>query len=109
MINAAVFARMKSDALLVNTSRGAIVEEADLIEALQRGTIGGACLDVFEEEPLRSDSPLRQLDNVILTPHTAGLPDGVKFHRKRYEFFAHNIEKLLRGESPECKVNELSF
>lgn len=109
MINAAVFARMKSDALLVNTSRGAIVEEADLIEALQRGTIGGACLDVFEEEPLRSDSPLRQLENVILTPHTAGLPDGVKFHRKRYEFFAHNIENLLRGESPECKVNELSF
>ena len=108
-IDASVFAQMKPDALLVNTSRGAIVDEADLIEALQQGRIGGACLDVFEEEPLRSDSPLRQLDNVILTPHTAGLPDGVKFHRKRYEFFAHNIEKLLQGESPECKVNELSF
>ena len=108
MINADALARMKTDALLINTSRGAIVDEAQLIRALQRGEIGGACLDVFEEEPLRADSPLRDLDNVILTPHTAGLPDGVKYHRKRYEFFVRNIEAVMRGDIPACRLNVIA-
>ena len=108
MISADVFARMKPDAVLINTSRGAVVDEAQLIRALRQGEIGGACLDVFEEEPLREDSPLRDLENVILTPHTAGLPDGVKFHRKRYEFFVSNIEKVMRNERPECMLNTIS-
>ena len=108
MINADAFAKMKSDALLVNTSRGAIIDEAQLIHALQYGTLGGACLDVYEDEPLAQDNPLRDLNRVILTPHTAGLPDGVKYHKKRYAFFAQNIEKVLRNELPECRINELS-
>lgn len=108
MINADAFAKMKSDALLVNTSRGAIIDEAQLIQALQYGTIGGACLDVYEDEPLAQDNPLRDLNRVILTPHTAGLPDGLKYHKKRYAFFVQNIEKVLRNELPECRINELS-
>ncbi len=106
MINADVFSMMKPDALLINTSRGAIIDEPQLVRALEYGEIGGACLDVFEEEPLHMDHPLRKLDNVILTPHTAGLPDGVKFQKKRYEFFVSNIERIMRNETPECCLNQ---
>ena len=104
LIDAGMLARMKPEALLINTSRGAVVDEEALIRALRRGEIGGACLDVFEEEPLPVGSPLRDLPNVILTPHTAGLPDGPGFHQKRYAFFARNIQKLLNGEAPDGRV-----
>nr|WP_326186132.1 NAD(P)-dependent oxidoreductase [uncultured Oscillibacter sp.] len=105
MIGRDVFARMKSTALLINTARGAIVDERQLIEALKRHEIGGACLDVYEEEPLARDHPLRDLPNVILTPHTAGLPDGVKFHERRYAFFVSNISKVMDGQVPENALN----
>ena len=62
---------MKSDAYLINTSRGPVLEESDLIQALQQHRIAGAALDVFEEEPLPADSPLRALENCLLAPHTA--------------------------------------
>jgi D-3-phosphoglycerate dehydrogenase len=71
LIGAAQLAQMKPTAYLVNTSRGPVVDEAALIAALQAGQIAGAALDVFDPEPLVSDSPLRQMENVILTPHTA--------------------------------------
>ena len=71
LINEAFFRRMKPTACLINTSRGPIVDEAALARALQEGRLAGAALDVFEEEPLAADSPLRRLDNVILTPHAA--------------------------------------
>ncbi len=61
---------MKPTAWLVNTSRGPIVNEAALIDVLTRRAIGGAALDVFDEEPLPADHPLRRLDNTVLTPHT---------------------------------------
>lgn len=107
LIAAEELSRMKRSALLVNTARGGVVDEAELAEALRRGEIGGACLDVYEQEPLPPDSPLRQLSNVILTPHMAGYPDGVKYHRKRYGFFRENIGRVMRGELPESRVNEL--
>ena len=107
MINADVLSKMKSDAVLINTSRGGVVDEPQLLHALQKGLIGGACLDVFEDEPLRPDHPFRSLENVILTPHTAGLPDGVKYHRKRYEFFVRNIERVMNNEIPDCRINHL--
>ena len=71
LINEAFFRRMKPTACFVNTSRGPVVDEAALVRALQEGKLAGAALDVFEEEPLAADSPLRRMDNVILTPHAA--------------------------------------
>jgi D-3-phosphoglycerate dehydrogenase len=72
MVDTGFLGRMKESAYLINTARGKIVNEADLIDALEAGTIAGAGLDVFETEPLPTDSPLRALTNVILTPHYAG-------------------------------------
>lgn len=107
MVSKAAFQKMKRDAVLINTSRGAVVDENQLVKAIQDEEIGGACLDVYEDEPLRQDSPLRNLEHVILTPHTAGLPDGVKYHKKRYDFFISNIEKVMRNEEPECRLNRI--
>lgn len=73
MIGAAEIARMKSDALLINTSRGPVVDERALIDALKDRKIGGAGLDVLEKEPPAPDNPLLRMENVILTPHTAAL------------------------------------
>jgi phosphoglycerate dehydrogenase-like enzyme len=73
MIRAEHFALMKPSAIFINTARGRIVEEKDLVEALRSGRIAGAGLDVFETEPLPANSPLRLLPNVVLTPHAAGI------------------------------------
>jgi D-3-phosphoglycerate dehydrogenase len=72
MINAEKLALMKPSAVIINTSRGPVIDEAALIEALKNGTIAGAGLDVMEVEPLPADSPLLELDNVILSAHIAG-------------------------------------
>ncbi len=98
---------MKKDAFLINTSRGAVIDESALIESLQQERIGGAALDVFEEEPLPANSPLRTLNNVILTPHSAGSPDGLYFHSKRFKFFAENIRKVSEGKPPKSALNSL--
>ena len=105
LIDDVALAQMKPGALLINTARGGLIDEAALVRALQRGTISGACLDVFAEEPLPAESSLRQLDNVILTPHTAGYPDGPKFHAKRIAYFAANIQRWLAGDEPQGKLN----
>jgi D-3-phosphoglycerate dehydrogenase / 2-oxoglutarate reductase len=72
LIRAESLALMKSDAVLINTSRGATVRQDDLVEALSAGHIAGAALDVFTEEPLPADDPIRGLPNVVLTPHQSG-------------------------------------
>jgi D-3-phosphoglycerate dehydrogenase len=71
LINALSMRLMKPTAVIINTSRGTIIDERALIEALQSGTIAGAALDVFEEEPLPLESPLRQIETVMLAPHNA--------------------------------------
>ncbi|HTX92046.1 MAG TPA: phosphoglycerate dehydrogenase [Anaerolineales bacterium] len=71
LINARTIGRMRKTAVLVNTARGPIVDEAALIAALQSGALAGAALDVFEAEPLPADSPLNKMDNVMLAPHNA--------------------------------------
>lgn len=76
LIGARELARMKSDALLVNTSRGPIIDEASLIGALRERRIGGAALDVYDHEPLPTDHPFRSLDNVVATPHIGYVTEG---------------------------------
>jgi D-3-phosphoglycerate dehydrogenase len=73
IVGSAEISLMKPDALLINTSRGGVVNEPALIEALIDRRIGGAGLDVFAEEPISEDNPLLKLENVLLTPHTAAL------------------------------------
>jgi phosphoglycerate dehydrogenase-like enzyme len=71
LIHAGTLAKMKSTAVLINTARGPLVDETALVAALAKGQIGGAALDVFEFEPLPKDSPLLQMDNVMLAPHNS--------------------------------------
>lgn len=71
LIDAAALARMKATAVLINTARGPVVDENALVAALRAGRLGGAALDVYEDEPLPTDSPLRVLDNVMLAPHNS--------------------------------------
>lgn len=71
LVNADALSKMKSDAILINTARGPIVDESALTEALEKGNIGGAALDVYEAEPLPQESPLRSFENVLLAPHNA--------------------------------------
>jgi D-3-phosphoglycerate dehydrogenase len=107
LISARELAIMKKDAFLINTARGAVVDESALVDALADSTIGGAGLDVFETEPLPVTSPLRRLDNVILTPHMAGAPDGFKFHRRRFVFFRENIQRIAKGQAPINALNQI--
>ena len=100
------FKFMKKHAFLINTSRGGVVDEAALIESLRKKQIGGAGLDVYETEPLPAESPLRKLKNVILSPHNAGEPDGLFFHKKRFRFFAENISRVLNGKPPCNALND---
>lgn len=107
MIGRAELAGMKKTALLINTSRGAVVDEAALVQALTLGQIAGACLDVYAQEPLPQGSPLRSMENVILTPHTAGFPDGVGYHEARYRFFIRNIRRLLASQQLEQELGRV--
>lgn len=88
---------MKPSAFLVNTSRGAVINELALINCLQEDVIRGAGLEVFEIEPLPVDSPLRKMDNVIMTPHQGGAPEAFT---RMFEAAVENVERFLRGERP---------
>lgn len=95
LIGAAELAQMKSEAVLVNLGRGALVDERALIDALAAGRIAGAALDVFEHEPLPAESPLWDMPNVILTPHISGL--GTRYWERAIELFADNLERWVEG------------
>lgn len=87
---------MKRSALLINIGRGAIVQEAALIRALQEGWIAGAGLDVFEREPLPADSPLWGVDSVIITPHVSGT--SPRYMDAAVPLFCENLRRYLDGE-----------
>jgi len=94
LIGVAEFRRMKRSAYLVNTSRGSVVNESALIEALDRGMIRGAALDVFEVEPLPVDSPLRRQKNCLLAPHNAN--SSREARRRVHEATIENLLSALR-------------
>lgn len=93
---------MKSSTLLVNTCRGPVVNEAALTAALQQRRIYGAALDVLEKEPPAPDNPLLQLDNVLFTPHTAGVTYDT--WPRRGEFIFANLQRVWRGEAPAAVI-----
>ena len=102
LINARTLALMKPSAFLINVARGGAIDEAALVEALRARRIAGAALDTFETEPLPLDSPLRQLDNVILTPHMVGHTRESVEAIPRIAF--QNVMRILAGELPvSCK------
>jgi len=92
LINAETLRLVKPTAVLINTSRGAVVHEAALVEALQQGRLRGAALDVFEQEPLPPDSPLLQMDNVLLSPHNT---NSSPFYWERVHW--NTLRNLLIG------------
>jgi phosphoglycerate dehydrogenase-like enzyme len=96
LIDARVLAHAKPGAWLINVARGAIVDEPALVRALQKGQLGGACLDVFEEEPLPENSPLWDLPNVIITPHTSGL--SPQLYERSADLFLTNLSRYVAGE-----------
>jgi D-3-phosphoglycerate dehydrogenase / 2-oxoglutarate reductase len=88
------FALMKPGAVLINTARGPVVDEPALIRALEAGHLGGAALDVFENEPLPPDSPLRSFDNVLLAPHNANSSPAA--WEQVHQNTLHNLLEELR-------------
>ena len=96
LIDAQALNAMRNDALLINVSRGGIIAEADLVNALQEGEIGGAALDVFQEEPLPDTSPLWELPNVILSPHVSGFTPH--YDDRATDLFAENLRRFIVGE-----------
>jgi D-3-phosphoglycerate dehydrogenase len=95
---------MKPEALLINTSRGELVDESALYRALKEKKIAGAAIDVFSKEPPERDFPLFELDNVILTPHIAGYSrDGIA---SMGVMVAESVVAALKGEVPPNVVNK---
>ncbi|HET7127833.1 MAG TPA: D-2-hydroxyacid dehydrogenase [Gaiellaceae bacterium] len=94
--------RMKPGAILVNVGRGAVVDETALIDALRSGHLRGAALDVYATEPLPADSALWELDNVILSPHTAA--QSIHENARVIELFADNLRRFLAGEELRSRI-----
>lgn len=97
-------ALMKASAVLINVSRGATVDEDALVDALRDRRIRGAALDVFEVEPLPPEHPFWQLDNVLLSPHTAD--HAADAHQRAMQFFIENLRRFRAGESLENVVDK---
>jgi phosphoglycerate dehydrogenase-like enzyme len=97
LVDAALLARMKPSAWLVNTSRGPIVEEGALVEALEQRRIAGAALDVYDVEPLPAEHPFRRLDNLLATPHIGYVSEGL--YRAFYGDAARAIAEWLETRS----------
>lgn len=96
MVGEDAFRIMKKNAVLINLGRGPLVEEEALLSALKEKRIRGAGLDVFHREPLPEESPLWDMENVLLTPHIGGFSDGA--NRRAVELMAENIKRFRRGE-----------
>jgi phosphoglycerate dehydrogenase-like enzyme len=103
LIDARRLGLMKPTAFIVNVARGAIIDESALAAALRNRTIAGAGIDVFSQEPLTLDNPLLGLDNIIATPHTAGVTRGTS--QRRSQACVDNAVRILNGQPPEFQVH----
>ncbi len=103
MVGASFLRAMKPTAFFINTGRGQAVDEAALVTTLKENRIAGAGLDVFQQEPLPAGSPLFELENVILTPHTAGLSNQVL--GRGYQILGQEAARILKGTWPMSLVN----
>lgn len=103
MFNEEIFSVMKDGAYLINVSRGSIINENDLIKKLREGKIKGAALDVFEEEPLKKNNPLWELENVIITPHNSWVSEMRNI--RRFNMIYENMRKYISGENLINVVN----
>lgn len=104
LLNAAAFKKMKNTAFLVNTARGAIVCESDLITALQEGEIAGVGLDVLENEPILSDNPLLHMEQVLITPHNAWYSEEAVLSLQQK--VAQEAVRVLQGGVPKNLINK---
>jgi phosphoglycerate dehydrogenase-like enzyme len=103
MIGLREFEKMKRTAFIVNTARGPIIDEEALYHALKAGKIRGAGLDVYGQEPPDPGKPLFQLDNLIVTPHIAGV--SYEAYERVGRVVAENVERVARGELPLNLIN----
>ena len=103
LINRNLLKNMRHDAFLINCSRGAVVDEVALVEALKEGWIAGAALDVFEKEPVDPDNPLLAMDNVIVTPHFAGV--SLDSSKKKGVEIVRRLVSVLEEKLPDGLVN----
>jgi phosphoglycerate dehydrogenase-like enzyme len=103
LMDEAAFQRLKPGAALIDVSRGGVVRQTALIDALRSGRLAGAALDVFETEPLPADNPLWGMANVILTPHCASVYDG--WDRRSMEMFCDNLDRWRQGLALENVVD----
>ena len=100
-------ARMKPGALLINTARGAIIDEPALIDALRSGRLAGAALDVWAEEPAPAEHPLLKLDNVVATPHIGSAT--IESRQRMFEDAAESLLQAVRGERPANLLNPAAW
>lgn len=107
LFGAEQFKQMKDTAFFINIGRGEIVVEAELVQALKRGMIAGAGLDVFESEPLNVESPLWEMENVIITPHTSG---STEHYNKRVieNILIPNLKDYIKGLTPAINLVDFS-
>ncbi|MDE2699600.1 MAG: hypothetical protein OXI23_12070, partial [Gemmatimonadota bacterium] len=102
LINTDTLARMQPHAIIANCSRGPVIDEQALVTALKNKQIGGAIIDVFEQEPATPDNPLCELDNVLLSPHYSGhSAESIQ----KMAMVAADIVRVLNGQKPEFPVN----
>ena len=103
MLDEEQFSKMRKDAVIVNISRGGLINEKVLIKYLEENRIEGAALDVFEDEPMKPDNPLLKLNNVLITPHTAAYsPESLDVVKT---MVIDEIIRIIKGEKPHNQVN----
>ena len=102
MVNRSLLAKMKRGAFIVNTSRGRVINQKDLVLALRNGDLAGAALDVFYDEPLGADSPLAKMENVVLTPHIGSSTKETRENMARLAVL--NLKMAMAGRRPKCAV-----